>query len=220
MAARSVSVLGFIWISSLIGGVFSLPVKGFVSNDPSRAWSDFSSPGSAYRVGQDVLVYIFGPSTKRVPQTRAFKLRLGYGCWRLFVWLRRERWYGPWRSSAMEEELPAEELLAEVYPAEAYPPEVYPADMAEAYPADMAEAYPAEACPAEAYPAEACPAEACPAEAYPAEAYPAEAYPAEAYPAEACPAEACPAEAYPAEACPAEAGPHYRKILTSHPGLS
>ncbi|XP_059925628.1 uncharacterized protein LOC132470776 isoform X1 [Gadus macrocephalus] len=60
MALRSVSFLGLIWISSLIGGVFSLPVKGFGSNNPSPAWSDFSSPGSAYHVGQDILVYIFG----------------------------------------------------------------------------------------------------------------------------------------------------------------
>ncbi|XP_030231276.1 uncharacterized protein LOC115557538 [Gadus morhua] len=60
MALRSVSFLGLIWISSLIGGVFSLPVKGFGSNNPSPAWSDFSSPGSAYHVGQDFLGYIFG----------------------------------------------------------------------------------------------------------------------------------------------------------------
>ncbi|CAL8384010.1 unnamed protein product [Arctogadus glacialis] len=44
-----------IWISCLIGGVFSLPVN---------AWSDFSTPGSAYPVGQDASVYTYGRAPK------------------------------------------------------------------------------------------------------------------------------------------------------------
>ena len=85
-----------IWISCLIGGVFSLPVNGktfnislkcprirkhlipegfltitcifyflcFGSNNPSPAWSDFSTPGSAYPVGQDASVYTYGRAPK------------------------------------------------------------------------------------------------------------------------------------------------------------
>ncbi|XP_059925629.1 uncharacterized protein LOC132470776 isoform X2 [Gadus macrocephalus] len=55
MAGHSVSALGLIWISCLIGGVFSLPVN---------AWSDFSNPGSAYPVGQDASVYTYGRAPK------------------------------------------------------------------------------------------------------------------------------------------------------------
>ncbi|XP_030231284.1 uncharacterized protein LOC115557544 [Gadus morhua] len=55
MIGHSVSSLGLIWISCLIGGVFSLPVN---------AWSDFSTPGSAYPVGQDASVYTYGRAPK------------------------------------------------------------------------------------------------------------------------------------------------------------
>ncbi|CAL8403112.1 unnamed protein product [Arctogadus glacialis] len=41
------------WILCLIGCILSLPVdKGFGSNNPSPAWSDFSSPRSTYPVGR------------------------------------------------------------------------------------------------------------------------------------------------------------------------
>ena len=36
------------------------PVLGFGSNNPFSAWSDLSSPCSAYLVGQDALVYTDG----------------------------------------------------------------------------------------------------------------------------------------------------------------
>ncbi|CAL8383232.1 unnamed protein product [Boreogadus saida] len=48
MAGHTVSSFGFVCISCLIGGVISLPLKEFGSNDPFTAWSDYSTPGSAY----------------------------------------------------------------------------------------------------------------------------------------------------------------------------
>uniref|UniRef100_A0A8C5CCX7 Secreted protein n=1 Tax=Gadus morhua TaxID=8049 RepID=A0A8C5CCX7_GADMO len=53
-----------IWISCLIGGVFSLPVNGKTFNILLTSWSDFSTPGSAYPVGQDASVYTYGRAPK------------------------------------------------------------------------------------------------------------------------------------------------------------
>ncbi|XP_056462103.1 uncharacterized protein LOC130402043 [Gadus chalcogrammus] len=62
------------WILCLIGCILSLPVdKGFGSNNPSPAWSDFSSPRSTYPVGQAGSVYTYGSTPQeyigRAPST-------------------------------------------------------------------------------------------------------------------------------------------------------
>ncbi|XP_030231281.1 uncharacterized protein LOC115557543 isoform X2 [Gadus morhua] len=52
MAGHTVSSFGFLCISCLIGGVISLPLK---------AWSDYSSPGSAYpKAGDGGMVFPYG----------------------------------------------------------------------------------------------------------------------------------------------------------------
>ncbi|XP_059925627.1 uncharacterized protein LOC132470775 [Gadus macrocephalus] len=61
MAGHTVSSFGFLCISYLIGGVISLPLKEFGSNDPFPAWSDYSSPGSAYpKAGDGGMVFPYG----------------------------------------------------------------------------------------------------------------------------------------------------------------
>ncbi|CAL8383244.1 unnamed protein product [Boreogadus saida] len=61
MAGHTVSSFGFVCISCLIGGVISLPLKEFGSNDPFPAWSDYSSPGSAYpKAGDGGMVFPYG----------------------------------------------------------------------------------------------------------------------------------------------------------------